>query len=250
MARDTLTIRLDGNLTLDALSVALGHFRGLINELTAAVSEGSPITWLVDDLEVGSAIATIRGTAGEPTSVERVVAAYQAVGHSLETGQPIPYGPRVVKEATELAGLINGRIRAITFQTDAAESVIEKSIDVATNPDLVAYGAIEGRVQKMSARTRNTFTLYDSHFDEAVLCYLSPGMDQEMLGVWKQRARVEGLIARDGLTGRPRRVTSITRVELLHDVPAGNYLAARAILSTRPDDPTPEVIIRRIRDAS
>ena len=47
-------------------------------------------------------------------------------------------------------------------------------------PNLVTYGAIEGRVQSLSQRKGLRFTLYYQEFDRAVSCYLSEGQEERM----------------------------------------------------------------------
>ena len=112
-----------------------------------------------------------------------------------------------------------------------------------------SFGAIEGVVQTLSSRRGLRFTLYDSAYDKAVSCYLEQGREDMMRNVWGRRAVIEGRVTRDPETGRPLSIRRVAAVEVVPDYPPGSYRLARGIIPLRPDDPSPEEAIRRVRDA-
>src|SRR5262245_22957851 len=111
---DTITLILDGRVTLPDFALAVAHLNGLVAALSSEVAANANIEWEVSGLQTSSAVATIKGL-GESQSVGIVVDAYEQVGDSLERNEPIPYGPKVAKEARAIAGLINGNIETVRF---------------------------------------------------------------------------------------------------------------------------------------
>lgn len=103
-------------------------------------------------------------------------------------------------------------------------------------------------MQTLSSRGSLRFTLYDLVFDKAVSCYLEPGHEETMRGVWGKLASVEGWVTRDTLTGRPISVRRITSVQPRREVEPGSFREARGAVRAGPDAERPEVAIRRMRD--
>lgn len=250
---DTLTLSLDGEVRLADWAVALRELREMIDALAVQLSIDTDLDWVVDDLRASSALATIRGV-GDTEAVQRVVRGYERVGESLEQNKPVPFGPEVSAPANRIAALINGSISSVRFETAARDCIVQarpEAADVSgeiqsdSSPN-EAWGMIEGRIQTVTTRGTLRFTLYDSVFDRAVSCYLSPQHAQDtMLDVWDKMARVEGWIARSPDTGRPYAVRRIQSIAVV-GVPV-DFRKARGVLSfdrTR----RPEDMIRKTRD--
>lgn len=255
MARDSVTLALSGEVTSSLFAQATHHFDGLIRALSTDIAEGYAFEWLVDEAPPGGTATTLRG---EPRAeqdvdrIDRVVRAYTTVGHALQVREPIGYSEKVVKEAHGLAALLNGRIKAIRFETGYADAtILSQSVEHAKMQPLQSFGAIEGRVQTATSRRRLQFVLYDALYDRGVNCYLNddPEAEEMVRGVWGRRAIVEGIISRDPISGRPLAIRRITDVRVLDDVEPGTYRRARAILPYDPTIPTPEERIRQVRDA-
>ena len=114
---------------------------------------------------------------------------------------------------------------------------------------LSAFGAIEGRIETLSKRKGLRFVLYDTVHDRAVACYLREGQEELMRGGWGRRAIVEGLITRDAVTGLPASIRQVSHIEFLPETSQGSYRNARGVIPFGPEDPSPEDLIRRLRDA-
>jgi hypothetical protein len=250
MAADTITLALNGEVPVDDFSRAIEHFARLVSTLTEEVGRGVRISWVVDQLEAGSAITTIRGEADDLASVERVVRAYADVGEALAERRPIPFSPKVADEARAIVRLLGKSITSVRFETDETDTVIV-SPDVQPQhlPKIIGYGAVEGRVQTLSSRGRLRFTLYDALNDRAVICYVDEDRAELMRKIWGRRVIVEGLLTRDPATGQPQTVRSVTRIEELPDNEPGSYRRAIGALRGRPLGLSPEDAIRRLRDA-
>lgn len=251
---DTLTLVLDGRVTLDDFAKAVAHFQQLVVALSREVAAHASIEWVVTGLQSGSATATVQGL-GPEREVEVVVRAYEQVGQAMEQHRSVPFSPLVQREARSLASLIDGRIESIRFETDRIDALIRGpdvlaslSITVEGGFPQDAYGAVEGIVDTLSRRGGLRFTLYDSLFDKAVSCYLVPGYEEVMRNVWGRKAVVLGRIRRDALTGRPLSVRQITTVQTVGEGRRGDWRMARGAAPSAGGS-TPEETIRAFRDA-
>lgn len=252
MADVTITVALEGeDISLASFVMAVSALDDLLNALAAEVASDSTVTWNIESLEVGSAIATVSGRvlAGSPDGPERVSAAYELVGDALAQRQPIPYSIGVRRPAGRLAALLEDHVAAIRLETPqrdftvtAGPGPVQASIS-AMRPGL---GAVQGRIETSSRRGKLRFVLYDHVDDKAVACYLDQGHEDMVDQLWGRRAIVEGEVRRDPLTGRPTAIRRITAVTLVPELSPSDWRAARRAL---PWDGIPaEEAIRQVRD--
>lgn len=248
---DSITLVLDGKVTLPELAAAVAHFSGLVSALTSEVAAGATIEWEVTSLEGGSARATAKGR-GSPLAVGIVVQAYEQVGDSLDKNQPIPYGPRVAREAMGIVSLINGNIESVKFETENRDVLVRhrfEESDAGPPPRLlpkITIGAVEGIVETLSRRGGLRFTLYDILHHKAVSCYLRPGFEEIMRDAWGKRVVVAGRVTRDPVTGRALSVRDVTQVAPVEIGKPGDWMEA---IGAAPWLAEPsEDIIRRGRD--
>lgn len=258
MAGDTVTLALQGDdVSLEHFADAVGRFSRLIAALSKQAN-APHIRWEIEDLEVGSTTTTARAAAlngHQPEQVDRVVSAYLEVGRALQHHQTIPYPPPVKVEALGLAGLLEFGVQAVRFETAEADAIVREPATQQKLPPTVieearpTYGAVTGRVQTLSSRSRLRFTLYDRLYDKPVSCYLAEGSESQMRNAWDRVATVEGLVSRDPPTGRPLAVRQIRNIELLEEAEPTGYQRARGALPRHPDKPRAEHRIRQLRDA-
>lgn len=259
MRTETVTLVLSGDVSLAELARAISGLRTLLTNLGREVGGGAEIDWNVDDLERGSTIASFRGTARRPNQqpqVESVVKAYGEVGLALEKRYRVPYSENVVRAANNIAGILNGRVDSIRFETEEIDATIRSpEVESATDIDRpmplsgASYGAVEGRVQTLTNRGGLRFTLYDLLNDRAVSCYLKEGHEDMMRDMWGKLVTVEGMVRRDPVTGIPQTVRQITKVAPMVEAEADSYRRARGVVPIGPDGLMPEEAIRRLRDA-
>jgi hypothetical protein len=254
VASRTLTLSLEGDVPLDLFVEAMKRWQTLINDLSAEIAHDAKIEWVIEYLEAGSATATVRGEAATYEPVERVARGYEVVGRSLENNQPIPYSPKIAGDSYELTTILNGKITAMRLGTpEESATIVSPSLTTyemrTVTPTLISYGAVEGRIQTLTDRAELRFTLYDAVFDQAVRCYLQDNQREMMRDAWGHRAIVEGRVTRDFLTGRPKEIRRIVRMDILDDVEPGSYRAARGVSPIGPDGLSPEDAVRRVRDA-
>jgi hypothetical protein len=256
MTNDTVTLALDGDIALSDFAEAVRHFDGLITALTKA--EGAThVQWVIEQLEVSSAVTTARGIPanGDPPEtvrdeIERVVQKYLSVGLALERGEALGVPATVEREARGIVAVLNERVKTVRFETAEAEATVGSpptSPSGSVSLPTPTYGAVEGRVQTLSSRGGLRFTLYDTLNDKAVSCYLAEGFEDDMRDAWGRRAVVEGRVTRHAETGRPLAVRGITAIDVLPELPRYAYSELRAF---RPSATlSAEDAIRRLRDA-
>ena len=63
MAKDSVTIVLNGEVTLSDYAKAMSSFSRLILALSEECASGKNIRWTIESLETGSALGTFRGVA-------------------------------------------------------------------------------------------------------------------------------------------------------------------------------------------
>jgi hypothetical protein len=251
MATDTLTLKLQGNVSLDDFAKVVSRFDALVKGLANLVAPDERIDWTVEDLQSGSAEITAVGTAQSSEPLIRVRSAYLNIGRSLEADEPVAYPPGVRDSAEGIRAVLNGQITAAIFETVEDDAIVRTAphVHVPTRPALVTKGAVSGRIQTLTNRGSLRFTLYDLLHDKAVSCYLAEGREDLMRDAWGKLAVVEGIVRRDPLTGRPIAIRGVTAVGIRPDPDIEGYRAARGALPWHADAALPEDVIRRMRDA-
>lgn len=251
MTDNTLTLALEGDVTIAELGKAINHLTNLIDLLSREVAPEVTIRWLIEDLQAGSSLVTVVGEAEYDAPVLRVVESYARIGQSLEHGGPPPYTERIQHEAVAITRILQGNITAVRFETASADSIIYSE---TVRPDqratsLTSFGAVRGRVQTISSRGKLKFTLYDLVTDKPVTCYLQDEQRDQMIDVWGREVVVTGRITRSADAGRPQSIREVTRIETLRRVDPQSYLELRGSVPWDEGDEGAEVTIRRIRDA-
>ncbi len=271
MANDNLTIVLEGEVPLEQFSRTIQRFYKLIRALSEEI--GKPdMDWLLDDLQMSSAIATARAPS-DIEGAEQVVTAYADIGAAFEsnTATNVSYSWRVQRAAIRVVSINDARVSSVRFETPLRESlvkvtpgrVIQFPVDSrsAQIPNLSPYssplvvspapsiGGIQGRVQALSNRGTLRFTVYDLLYDKAIGCYVSEEKKELLRDVWGKMAIIEGVITRDPVTGRPLSIRQVSNITPLPEpFTKREYEEARGCAPSL-TGLSPEEAIRRIRDA-
>ena len=190
MAKETVTLVMNGQVTLADFAEVIGGFVGLMNGLNDEVAKGAKIRWVVDELEAGSATTTIRGevdSVDDEMARGDVIEAYEQVGVSLQSGRPSPFAS-VAPYADRMLGVINGRVTSLVFQTDDVDAEVLSAPDRSHDEPRKAapapresFGTIRGRVPAMTNRHGRRFTLYELGTDRAVSCFYEPEMEEKVV---------------------------------------------------------------------
>ena len=247
MAKNTLTFELGGRVELADFANGITAFRRLVNALTP---REAGVTWVVDDLQPGSAVVTLLGESDNPAAVEEVVEKYEKVGAGLSEHIELHKFNKRVRDAADIVRNLTSATEYVRFETSEGDYTIYANGHTLDRPvPTIAIGAITGRVQTLSNRSGLRFNLYDILFDKAVACYLAPGQEELMRAAWGLRATVSGRVSRDAITGRPLAIRQIMNVKILQDVAPGSYRRARGAVPRPAGAMLAEDAIRRLRDA-
>jgi len=266
MADNTVTLVVNGEVSLETFAQALAHFNELIQGLNEEAH--ASVEWLIQDLQVSSAIVASMGK-GDAEQVENIVVGYEDVATSLEKEREINHSPRVQKAALQLVSLPDKRVPSLLLQTAKRDAIVQNNLVRKEKPSLVseqrpqleliqkptlgailpAYGAVDGRIQTLTNRGGLRFTLYDSLYDKAVSCYVAEGKQELLRDMWGQLARVDGLVSRDPENGRPLSIREVGNIIPMPDACGPfEYQEARGAAPSI-NKVSPEEAIRRIRDA-
>jgi len=251
MAKETLTLALEGDVALDDFAQAIGNLNLLVNQLTKEVTKDANVVWLVDELYAGSAVATFRGVNGDLSSIENVVNAYEDVGDSLQSGRVLKYSTTVQGYAHKLIGVLDDRVTAVRFETPEKDYiVVGKQKGYMQEAQIkYAWSSVKGSVETLSKRKKLSFTLWDSLFDKPISCYFKEGQEDIMRDSWGRRAIVSGKVGRRIETGRPIVVRDVKQVRVIEDVEPGSYRKAKGVFPWTPGTELPEDIVGRLRSA-
>ena len=250
MSEDSLTFRIEGELTIDKLSDAFVRFSRVLDAL--GESHDANVRWVLAGLDYGSAAATAQAVPLDSDAKRRIPAIcddYIRAARQVAGGDSDPAHPylRLVRELTEVADENN----RITFETTADKVVFiaPASIpaDEVQGETTRSLGTVRGRVETLSHRSSLRFSLYELATDRAVLCHFDPDLEDKMRTVWGHIADVSGTVTRDAATGRPLNIRNVTQVEVLDEGDPVGYLQARGAFHSR--EPA-ELALRRIRNAS
>ncbi|HXH58805.1 hypothetical protein [Iamia sp.] len=248
---DSVTFRLDGEVTIGLLSDALRRFSKVLDELSRV--RDAHVAWVLSGLEYGSAMTTARAIPLDKESaaaVSDIVEDYLGAARQVARGNLDPDRP-ILRLVGDLAAVADDE-HPLVLET-AEDDVIFTGQSAPPAPPSAApemtrsLGAIRGRIETLSHRGGLRFTLYDLTNDRPVSCYLRSEDEAMMRGAWGRIADVTGTITRDAATGRPRAIRRVSRVDLIAEGDSLGYKQARGAI--RLDGPA-EQVIRRVRNAS
>lgn len=268
-ADNTVTLVLNGDVSLEEFSKAIGSFAELIKALSA--ESGDPtMDWIVQDLQVSSSMATAAVLVGEEEKIQAVINGYADVGSALENKTDIKHSEAVKVAARKIISITDKRVRSVSFDTEKRAALVrlhKPEIEVPSAAALpvasstssyplqvvraagAAYGAVQGRIQTLTNRGNLRFTLFDLHYDKAVSCYFAEGKQEAILGLWGKLATVEGYVTRDPLTGRPLSIRQVDNITPLAESESPyDYQQARGVAPSLTGLSAVDAI-RRIRDA-
>ena len=244
MADDTLTFAIGGRVEIGQFQQGITRFQ----QLVVALTHGSEVSWVVEDLQHGSAVTTLRGEAGDIGTVGKDCSRVRQHRQGPGVGRTLLFG-RPVNQAAEAIKALAQSVEYIRFETPTGDyTILGNGKAPHRRTFSVSIGAISGRVQTLSNRGGLRFNVYDTVHDKAVGCYLQLGQEELMREAWGRRARVSGRVSREHDSGRPVAVRQILDIEILEDIAPGSYRLARGAVPWQPGDELPEDVIRRLRD--
>ncbi len=250
MRADTFSFKMNGVIQLKNFSKAMEDLFDLIDALSLDIGgKSTPITWLIEELDTGSAEVFVRGESPNKELVFSVINAYGIIGEHLQNRKSIPYSTKIQEKALKLSKNVVDNVDSIEMATVDHYGQFIEGINTETDLYEVVLGAITGTIQTVSSRRSYSFTLFDSIYDKAVKCYFSEDQDQIMRDLWDKYVVIVGKIKRDRFTGRPIDIVNIYDIEIIDRGNLNNFKEARGVYKWRPGDKKAEETIREIRDA-
>jgi hypothetical protein len=253
MARTTLSLELEGEVTLADLAQAIQTVQRMADLVSDRVAHGATVRWVVRDLEAGSARAEAVGVYEDETVVDRIIEEIEESAKASEFMRP--GDPALQAEIDQLTAMVNGSITAIRLGGTERYELRPQAVGVM--PLMVVasdrssdLGEVSGRVEAMNSHDARWFNVYDLIDNKRVRCTLSQALEGQMKDIWQRLVTVEGRVQRDAVSGRPLAVTEVTNITI-HDEPdPGAWRSAIGVVSVLGDNvPTNEETIERFRDA-
>jgi hypothetical protein len=250
VAGDSVTFRLDGELTIEKVSDAFVRFRAVLEALEQ--DQDAHVRWVLAGLDYGSAGITARAEPLDDEAVAKIpimAERYLDAGRQVSTGTPVQGRPllRVVRDLTDIADEANRVILETADDDVIFTAPVLVPVPTAEPQTTKSLGTVRGRVETLSHRKGFRFTLYELASDRPVSCYLQADHETLMRDVWGHIADVTGVVTRDAVTGRPIAVRRVTSVDVVPEGETMGFLRARGAVGG--SEPA-ERVIRRIRDAS
>lgn len=272
MPNDQISLVLDGDVYIEDLSTAVTAWCEVMRSLTQQVDPSGKIQWALEDVSAGSFFGTLKAVyrTAELPAVEEISRRFTRFGRDIRHGNVGGYSPQMRTAAKSISSVIGDRIRLVRFETepedteifkepvpilpeDIPDSAIKKSIagfaGTARKIERGSYSAIRGRVQSISKGAGLRFTLYESHTDRPVSCYVLPGKEELMREAWGNMAVVEGIVRRDPATGLPMTIRQVDSIRVLPTTNRQGWREAIGCAPARRGEQSPEAAIRRLRDA-
>ena len=262
-----MTLRLDGEVTLDRLTAALQAWRELLHEIDREISPTDSGTWNVVELAAGSAIVATERTFEEAALVSRFDEEISRTATAMRSDSigllPSRYQASA-QHLVEAGGMDSGLGLVIsdddqidfeippyrTFPSDYYEYAAIGVQTAASPPWVESIGTVSGKLQWASTRKGREFSIQDDRYQRSVRCKFDSDQLQAVREKLDEQVIVRGLVRRDSETGRPLQVVDIVSVELA-EAPATPHAWRRGVGALRSLDPSvpSEVLIRRLRDA-
>lgn len=214
MKKNQIALKLEGTVDLDEYAKAITAFNELVQALTKEVGD-TDVVWSISDLEYGSAYVESQGYAPTFEPIERVVSAYHIVAGAIFSRETIPYSYPVVESARKLASLIGENISALSMLAGEhiATRIVQPIERVVKIEKVHSVGILTGQVETLQRR-RNSFTLYDSIFDQGIQCFVNDDLIEQLRYAWGKEVSVTGNITRDPETGRPLEMRDVISIDV------------------------------------
>jgi hypothetical protein len=160
MAHDTLTIALEGDVSLEVFATTMQRFLELVTALCDYLDRDIPILWRIDDLQAGSAEATIRGFSANSELLDKVSIAFVNIGEHLHQQDTIPYPENIARPAVALTHVLTDSVPELRFEA-AGKAVSVRARLIA--PDIpqrrYAWGEIKGTIETAPATQTSIYAI-------------------------------------------------------------------------------------------
>jgi hypothetical protein len=245
-----LTLALEGMVTLRDFADEVKRLHDLTSALAHEYADGQTVSWVVSDLQAGSAEATVTAEVDTPETVERLEQGYLQVARSIRADKTLVSIPtRILKPAQAIVSALNGNITGARFEAGGETvEIASASATGGTAPRIGAHGSLLGRVETLSSHKRLRFTLYEALRGDPIRCYFKENLFEQVRNAWGRQVQVDGWVVRDASSGRPIEVRKVRRVIPLDEGDAPDFRAVLGAIPWKEGMPTAVEAIRQGRD--
>jgi hypothetical protein len=259
MAKDTVTLKADGVVSIADFHVVVGVMADVLDALTAeATSNTKTVEWVIDRLKAGSAVVVGRGLAETHRAagaVEEVVKRYDRLARKAHEGRLDEFSEPIQAAVRKLADLVNGKITQISMK--AGDEPVEWAINPSPKSqeragvDVRRYArsAVTGQIVTLDEKHALYFTLREAHTGRLIRCYPGRSYKQDISGYWASSTWVivEGTFSRYTV---PPTMYDVTEIVPLESAPRGSWRDAAGCAPRDPDGTSMSSAdaVRRVRD--
>lgn len=210
--RCQLTLHVDGRrITAERFRRAVDAFFDLLTEVSVEVTgRAKAIDWIVSVKPGSINLAAAAEARKDPAPVTAVVYAVYSGFQELakkSPGRPKFFNDKALEDARDLVRLRDGKavsdiqVRRSRSRVTLNEKV-EQNVDRILGGSLAEVGAIEGKLEMISARNGLHVGIWDALTDRPVRCNITPELFDRVIAAFKKRVSVTGTI-RYKPTGEP-----------------------------------------------
>lgn len=227
-----LSLKIDGDISIEAFREALVNFIQVLHEVDEAVSGTRSTRWKLADMHRSSpAVLTWVGeprptpkAKSKPRDLAPKVAEAMIAGiEKLERGdgRPLAFTDDALDATKRLAHLrmrhgitsigISGEVvdrkskRPKSIKTLDLTERTAASVNDLIGPKYTSQGSVEGMLQAVNSRGTLYFVVYDSIWNSRVKCDIPEHLKAKALAAFDKRVLVRGLVSTDS-SGHPRLV--------------------------------------------
>lgn len=237
-----LSLRIDGNISIEAFQEAIVNFVRVLHEVDEAISGRRSVRWKLAELRRGS--PAVLTWVGEPRSLSRAkekardfspVIGETAISgmEKLERGEgrPDAFSDDALDATKRLAHLtVRTGITSIAIAGETADrrkrpktlDLTERaaaSVNDLIGPKYTSMGSVEGTLQGINSHGTLYFAVYDSIWGGRVKCDIPPDLKPKALTSFDKRVLVRGIVSTDA-AGHPRHI----KVEDIEEFPGREEL--------------------------
>lgn len=203
-----LRLKLDGpEVTLSEVRSALAALSDLVRDVAESVAgRRDVVRWVVRDASAGSFAIELAGEISDenvPLTTAREVtrSVVQGLASLQHTAQrPRHFSDSALRNARELAGLVNGHVSAVHVDSGSlghasVTSKVLSHVDEVIGPRFESYGTVEGVLEGVSIHGKRRFEIYDQLTGQKVECFFADRVPlEDVLGAFTRRVSARGIL--------------------------------------------------------
>ena len=252
MSRDDLKLRLDGDsISPRTLASAISRYVKALDALTDDVGSDADVKWVLTGLSMSRPTISVSPKSPQVEMIETLQTSYVEMWSSIQLGTPFPFSTAVRSCADAMTDLLNGEIKALSFEGDGQtiEITSPSKIVPASEMRITTFGRLEGRARRLDGQqgAKLRFDLDHTGYSRNVRCHVTEDEADQLREIWLKRVAVEGDIEWDITRERP---VSMRNIRSIAELDPPQRLATGSLRGVPVPEGAEEAgsILRRLRD--